>query len=168
MGEVTAMTARVLVVEDNRVNLKLITYVLEEAGYEVLQATDAAEALAIVRATKPDLILTDISLPGMDGLTLARILRANEQTREVCIVAVSALGSRADRQRASEAGCDAYVTKPIDTRTLPARISELLLPRRGKDGSPDPERTAGAVATVPAEKAHRSLLGGPRSDGSDH
>ena len=116
----------ILVVDDNPTNLKLVSELLEYEGYRVLQATDAEEAQTIVADTLPDLVLMDIALPGMDGLTLARILKAVRRTRHIPIVAVTSYAMKGDRQKALAAGCDAYVSKPIDTRRLPRQVAEWL------------------------------------------
>jgi CheY-like chemotaxis protein len=118
--------ARVLIVDDNPVNLKLAASVLEFAGYEILAAGDAIQALEIIRDTPPDLILMDLGLPGMDGLTLTRRLKADEATRHIRIVALTAYAMKGDDERARAAGCDGYIPKPIDTRKLPKQVAETL------------------------------------------
>jgi CheY-like chemotaxis protein len=121
------MTAsRVLIVDDNPVNLKLTASVLEFAGYQILAATDANQALAVIRQTPPDLILMDIALPGMDGLTLTRQLKADPATRHIPIVALTASAMKGDDQKAKAAGCDGYITKPIDTRKFAGQVAEIL------------------------------------------
>src|SRR5580704_6501081 len=113
-------TVRILVVDDNSTNLKLISDVLAFEGYDILNAMDAEEAQVVLTGTLPDLILMDIALPGMDGLTFTRLLKANERTRYIRIVALTAFAMKGDDQKAFDAGCDGYITKPIDTRSLPA------------------------------------------------
>lgn len=120
------MKARILVVDDNPTNSKLASVVLEETGYEVKQAADAEQALTIIRSFPPDLILMDIALPGMDGLTLTKNLKANQRTKDIIIVAMTAFAMKGDDKKALDAGCDAYIAKPIDTRKLPLQIAELL------------------------------------------
>lgn len=117
---------RVLVVDDNPTNLKLVSDVLECEGYEILRAIDAEEAQQIIEAHKPKLVLLDIALPGMDGLTLTRKLKADEKTKDLIIVALTAFAMKGDEQKARDAGCDGYITKPIDTRTLPALVAGYL------------------------------------------
>ncbi len=110
--------ACILVVDDNPTNLKLVSDVLEFDGYRILKAADAEAAQEIIKTTPPDLILMDIALPGMDGLTLTRLLKADEKTRRIVIVALTAFAMKGDDLKAREAGCDGYITKPFDTRTL--------------------------------------------------
>jgi CheY-like chemotaxis protein len=119
-------TPRILIVDDNRTNLKLASDVLSFDGYEILNADDAESAQEIIRRTPPDLILMDIALPGMDGLTLTRLLKANEATRGIVVVALTAFAMKGDDARAREAGCDGYITKPINTRTLPESVAAYL------------------------------------------
>ena len=118
--------ARILVVDDNPTNLKLAVDVLEFDGYEVLAASDAEAALEIIKGGPLDLILMDIALPGMDGLTLTRQLKADERTRHIIIVALTAFAMKGDDNKAREAGCDGYITKPIDTRNLSSAVASYL------------------------------------------
>lgn len=117
---------RVLVVDDNVTNSKLIEYLLKARGYEVLTAFDAESALHAVQAEHPALILMDLQLPGMDGLELTRKLKADPQTRDIAIVAVTAYAMKGDEERALRAGCDGYIAKPIDTRALPQLVEKHL------------------------------------------
>jgi CheY-like chemotaxis protein len=116
----------ILVVDDNPINLKLICDLLESKGHEMSKAVDAEDAQLVLAETLPDLILMDIALPGMDGLTLTRLLKANERTRHIPIIALTAFAMKADDLKAKDAGCDGYVTKPIDTRELPKQIALFL------------------------------------------
>ena len=115
--------SRVLIVDDNATNLKLVTYLVRAQGYDVDTASDAASALAAISAHRPDVILMDLQLPGIDGLQLTRKLKADAATRSIKIIAVTAFAMKGDHQQAIAAGCDDYVTKPIDTRTLPDVIA---------------------------------------------
>ena len=117
-------------VDDNPINLKLVADLLAFEGYRVLKAEDGEQAAASVEAEPPDLILLDVDLPGIDGLTLTRRLKGDVRTGDIIIVALTAFAMKADRQRAMAAGCDAYVTKPIDTRGLPGQVTQLLQRRR--------------------------------------
>jgi CheY-like chemotaxis protein len=119
-------TARILVVDDNPTNLKLVSELLAFEGYEVLRAMDAEEAQVVITSTLPDLILMDIALPGMDGLTLTRHLKVDERTRHISIVALTAFAMKGDKQKALDAGCDGYITKPIDTRAFPGEVAGIL------------------------------------------
>ncbi|MEW6306879.1 MAG: response regulator [Verrucomicrobiota bacterium] len=121
----------ILVVDDNPTNLKLVSDVLEFEGYQILQAADAEQAQAVLKDSIPDLILMDIALPGMDGLTLTRLLKADARTRHIRIVALTAFAMKGDDQKALDAGCDGYITKPIDTRRLGGQVLEVLERRKG-------------------------------------
>jgi CheY-like chemotaxis protein len=120
------MSAKILVVDDNPTNLKLVSDVLAFEGHDILKAVDAEEAQLVLTHTLPDLILMDIALPGMDGLTLTRRLKADERTRHIRIVALTAFAMKGDDQKALGAGCDGYITKPIDTRKFPAQVATFL------------------------------------------
>ena len=116
----------ILVIDDTPVNLKLTRLVLLNEGYPVEIANDAEEAIEILKKYRPRLILVDIQLPGMDGLELTRRLKSDPQTSDILVVALTAYAMKGDEQRAREAGCDGYITKPIDTRTLPVQIKKYL------------------------------------------
>ena len=118
--------ARVLIVEDNPVNMKLATFLLQSAGHTVLSATDAEAGLALARGEQPNLILMDIQLPGMDGLEATVLLKRDDATRAIPVIVLTALAMKGDEERIRAAGCDGYIAKPIDTRTLPGRIEEYL------------------------------------------
>ncbi|HEY2346885.1 MAG TPA: response regulator [Xanthomonadaceae bacterium] len=120
------MTQRILIVDDNPTNLKLASSVLELEGYEVAQAVDAEQAAGMLQELVPDLILMDLSLPGKDGLTLTRELKANARFKDVPIIALTAFAMLGDEQKAREAGCDGYITKPIDTREFPLTVAAHL------------------------------------------
>jgi CheY-like chemotaxis protein len=120
------MSTRVLIIDDNPINLKLASDVLEIQGFTVLRAQDADEAQAILRAEIPDLILMDIALPGMDGLTLTRLLRADARLQRIPIVALTASAMKGDEERALAAGCAGYITKPIQTRSFAQQIRAFL------------------------------------------
>ncbi len=120
------MTACVLIVDDNPTNLKLASNVLEAEGYHVDQAADAEQAQELLQHLTPDLILMDIALPGMDGLTLTRKLKTDEKLKHIPVVAMTAFAMKGDDRKALDAGCDGYITKPIDTRKFPQQISAFL------------------------------------------
>jgi CheY-like chemotaxis protein len=116
----------VLIVDDNTINLKVVKTLLQVEGYEVRTAADAHEALAVLQDFQPRLILMDLQLPGLDGLELTRRLKADPATRDILILAVTAYAMKGDEQKALAAGCDGYITKPIDTRTLPGVVAGYL------------------------------------------
>ena len=122
----SAPNKRILVVDDNPRNLKLAFDVLEDAGYEVVEAVNAEEAQSMIDRSLCDLILMDIALPGMDGLTLTRKIKANERTKHIRIIALTAFAMKGDDQKALAAGCDGYITKPIDIHQLPVQVAEIL------------------------------------------
>jgi two-component system, cell cycle response regulator DivK len=120
------MKQSILIVDDNPDNLDLTRILLESEGFDVRVAEDAETALQVLDTYRPDLILMDIQLPGMDGLELTRRLRLDPARREVVIVALSAYAMKSDEDSARLAGCDRYVTKPINTRTFIPTIRGYL------------------------------------------
>jgi two-component system cell cycle response regulator DivK len=116
----------ILIIDDNPVNLKLLRITLAVAGYDVHTAIDAEQAMSVLASFRPRLILMDIQLPGIDGLELTRRLKADPVTRDAIVLAVTAYAMKGDEQRALAAGCDGYVTKPIDTRTLAVTVARSL------------------------------------------
>ena len=120
------MSATILLVEDNPANRKLATTVLEHAGYRVLIADDATTGIAVAHQERPDLILMDIQLPGIDGLEATRRLKATEDTVAIPIVALTAFAMKGDEERILAAGCDGYIAKPFDYKIMIARVAELL------------------------------------------
>lgn len=122
-------------VDDHPTNLKLVADVLEFSGYEIMKAADAEIAREIIAETPPHLILMDIGLPGMDGLTLTRLLKDDPKTRDIIIVSLTAFAMKGDEEKARAAGSDGYITKPIDTRTLAADVTKYLEKRGHGKGS---------------------------------
>jgi two-component system, cell cycle response regulator DivK len=120
---------RILVVEDNPLNLKLVRDVLQFAGYDVIEAHSGEEGVRAALADPPDLVLMDLQLPGIDGTETLRRLRQGPLGRDVPVVAVTALAMAEDRERASLAGFDGYVEKPISVRELPGQIEAFLFGR---------------------------------------
>lgn len=118
--------APILIVDDNVSNTKLLAFLLTSKGYVVRTAASADEALAVLQEFVPRLILMDLQLPGMDGLTLTRQLKADPRTSAIPIVAATAYAMKGDEEKARAAGCDGYITKPIDTRRLPQEIERFL------------------------------------------
>ena len=120
------MTGHILIVDDNPVNLKLASDVLEAEGFLIDRAADAEQAQTLLRDRVPDLILMDIALPGMDGLTLTRMLKADARLGRVPVVALTAFAMKGDDLKAIEAGCKGYITKPIDTRQLAQQVRRFV------------------------------------------
>lgn len=116
----------VLVVEDNEMNMQLVEYLLEEGGYRILKASTGEEALELAKANVPDLILMDIHLPGMDGLSVVRQLKDDPRTSTRPVLALTAHAMRGDRDRFIEAGCDGYISKPIDVANFLTAISAYI------------------------------------------
>lgn len=123
----------ILIVDDNPTNLKLVAYLMSANGYQVTTALDADAALAAIARSRPRLILMDIQLPGVDGLELTRKLKSDPTTRDIIVVAVTAYAMTGDQAKAVAAGCDDYITKPIDTRALPEAVARHL--RRSEESS---------------------------------
>lgn len=120
------MRAHILIVDDNPIDRKLAAEVLEIAGFGVDTAVDAEEAQRMLQGMVPDLILTDIALPGMDGLSLTRLIKADARLEHVPVIALTAFALSGDDERAADAGCDGYITKPIDTRRFVDQVAKLL------------------------------------------
>ena len=118
--------ARILVIEDNRANMKLACLLLNNAGHTVSCAVDAEAGLALARAERPDLILMDIQLPGMDGLAATALLKQDAATASIPVIALTAMAMKSDQERSHVAGCDAYIAKPLRYRELYAAIDALL------------------------------------------
>jgi len=128
------VTKQVLVVEDTPANMKLASMLLGKAGYRVLQADNASDGIALAREHLPDLILMDIQLPGMDGLTATRILKEDDATRHIMVVALTAFAMKGDEEKMIAAGCDGYIAKPIQYRNFLAEVERMLaLPPRGME-----------------------------------
>jgi CheY-like chemotaxis protein len=119
---------KALIVDDNALNVTLARAVLRADGFEVETATDALEAVAQIEAFEPELILMDIQLPGVDGLALTRRIKADPSTQHIVIVAFTAFAMRGDELKMRAAGCDGYVSKPIEVTSFAAQIRSLLRP----------------------------------------
>lgn len=120
------MADGILVVDDNEANLKLLTFLLGNRGYDVRAAASARQALEVLGAFRPRLVLMDLQMPGMDGFELTRHLKADAATRDIVVVAVTAYAMKGDEAKARAAGCDGYLSKPIDTRALPGIVAEYI------------------------------------------
>jgi two-component system cell cycle response regulator len=116
----------ILVIEDNEMNMKLVRTLLQLGNYGVLEAVDAETGIQLAREQKPDLILMDIQLPGMDGLSATRVIKENAAFKDIPVVALTSYAMQGDEQKAMEAGCIGYIAKPIDTRSFLETISGFL------------------------------------------
>jgi two-component system cell cycle response regulator DivK len=121
----------ILVVEDNATNMELSTFLLESAGHTVVPATSAESGLTLALECRPDLILMDIQLPGMDGLQATALLKTNEATRGIPVIALTALAMKGDEERIRAAGCDGYVAKPLSYRDFLEVIRDQLAKSAG-------------------------------------
>ena len=119
----------ILIVEDNAANMKLSTFLLESAGHTAVTATTAEAGVTLAGECHPDLILMDIQLPGMDGLQATALLKANEATRDIPVIALTALAMTGDEARIRAAGCDGYIAKPLDYKDFLAVIKATLAGR---------------------------------------
>lgn len=120
--------ARILIVEDNPVNLKLARVILQHEGYETIDAADAEEAERSIRQAVPDLILMDLGLPGKDGYEFTRELRSRTETKDIPILAVTSFAMMGDPARSLQAGCNGHLTKPIDRETLLSMVRSFVGP----------------------------------------
>ena len=127
--------AKILVVEDNALNIKLFCDLLTAHGHETQPVTDSREALASARAFQPDLVITDIQLPYITGIELIEMLRADEQLSEVPIMAVTAYAAAGDEERIRAAGASAYVSKPISVMRFAETVDQLLADGSAVEGS---------------------------------
>ncbi|MDQ1494315.1 MAG: two-component system, cell cycle response regulator DivK [Actinomycetota bacterium] len=123
--------ARILIVEDNAANMKLTVLLVTNAGHTTLCAVDAETGITLARSEHPDLILMDVQLPGMDGLTATELLKSGQSTADIPVIALTAMAMKDDEKKSQRAGCDAYIAKPLRYRELHAAIEELLA---GRDG----------------------------------
>jgi len=117
---------RILIVEDNPANMTLAVFLLESAGHSVIKSTDAEAGLTLARKEQPDLILMDIQLPGMDGLQATLLLKKDEATRNIPVIALTALVMKGDEERILAVGCDGYIAKPMRYREFLATVAEHL------------------------------------------
>jgi CheY-like chemotaxis protein len=120
------MAEKILVIEDNEQNRILMRQILIPHGYDVLEAKDGLTGLEMARAHMPDLILLDIQMPVMNGFMVIRELRNDPEFRKIKVIAVTSFAMRGDREKALQAGFDEYVTKPINTRTFPELVKQVL------------------------------------------
>jgi CheY-like chemotaxis protein len=123
---------KVLIIEDNPMNMELAKDLLEVAGYFVLQAETAEKGIELAKAESPDIILMDIGLPGMDGLTATRIIQQDQSTKDIPVIALTAHAMKDDREKTLSAGCKGHITKPIDTREF-AKLVAFFIESSGWD-----------------------------------
>jgi len=119
---------RILLVEDDFMNMRLTQHILEVEGHTVLKAATAQEALEQIEYTLPDLILIDVQLPDMDGMTVVRILRENTRTSNITILALTACAMKGDRERILQMGCNGYISKPINVQDFITTVGRFLNP----------------------------------------
>ena len=117
---------KVLVIEDNALNMKLVRGLLSLEGYTMLEATDAETGIKMAMQHRPDLILMDIQLPGMDGLEATKIINADDDLKRIPILALTSYAMQGDEEKAKLAGCSGYITKPIDTRSFLDYIGNVI------------------------------------------
>jgi two-component system cell cycle response regulator DivK len=137
---------KILVIEDNVTNMKLVHLLLSSAGHVVLKAECAEAGITLALEALPDLILMDIQLPGMDGLQATRLLKAHPATQHICVVALTALAMKGDRERILLAGCDDYIAKPIRSAEFLGRVRDLLAQAPAARPPAGGEEAGGGVA----------------------
>jgi CheY-like chemotaxis protein len=125
--------SRILIVEDNEGNLELIKVVLEMAGHDVIAVLSADEGLTAARNQPPDLVLMDMHLPGMDGYEATRLIKKDKNLKEIPVIAVTAITDRSDEAKLFRCGCDGFIAKPVDTRSLAAQVENFLARSAGKE-----------------------------------
>ncbi len=116
----------ILVIEDNELNMKLVRSLLKIGNYEVLEAVDAETGMQLIRKHRPDLVLMDVQLPGMDGLKATRIIKEDPALIDVPVVALTSYAMQGDEEKAAEAGCNGYITKPLDTKAFLEIIDQFI------------------------------------------
>jgi two-component system, cell cycle response regulator DivK len=146
----------VLIVDDTPVNLKLVRVLLSRQGFEVRTASTAEEALEMAQSFRPQLVLADIQLPGMDGLEMTRRLKAAPETHDTVVLALTAFAMKGDEEKAFAAGCDGYITKPIDTRTFPTLIRQYMSKSEGSSASSSAQATTSSVPSAPSSPNQES------------
>ena len=129
---------KIIIIEDNLLNLELATNLLEANGFVVASAQTAEEGLRLAHELLPDLVLMDISLPGMDGLSATKLLKGDPATRQLIVVGLTANAMKGDEEIALKAGCDGYLTKPIDTRTFVATVKAFIAAANGQSAKSNP------------------------------
>lgn len=123
---------KILVIEDNELNMKLVRALLQREGCRIFEASDAESGINLALEHHPDLILMDIQLPGMDGLSATRILKSKDNSKDIPIVALTGYAMQEDRDKALESGCVGYISKPLDTRMFSETLSQYIKPEDTK------------------------------------
>jgi CheY-like chemotaxis protein len=119
-------TKTILVIEDNKLNMKLVKELISIGKYRMLEANDAESGIQQIREQRPDLVLMDIQLPGMDGLSATKIIKEDPALKDIPIIGLTSYAMQGDKEKALAAGCTGYITKPIDTRKFLETVSEYL------------------------------------------
>ena len=120
------MGNRILIVEDEPRNMKLMHDLLERFSYQIIEATDGEQGVALAKSSKPDLILMDIMMPKMDGLEATRLIKADVSTNDIPVIALTSYAMKGDRERTIEAGCDAYIPKPVDIGEVLKTVAHFI------------------------------------------
>ncbi|MDD5196870.1 MAG: response regulator [Candidatus Omnitrophica bacterium] len=120
------MAKKILIVDDNENNRLLMSDILEYRGYEILQAEDGAKGISMAAGLKPDLILLDMQMPGIDGFAAAKMLKSDPLTRDIKVIVVTSLAMKGDREKIMALGVDDYIAKPIDTRQFPVLVEKYI------------------------------------------
>src|SRR5438034_216078 len=149
------MSALILIVEDNPANLELMTYLLKAFGHFLLTAHDGEQGVAIARREKPDLIVCDIQLPGIDGYAVARKIKAEKALPAIPLVAVTALAMVGDRDKVLAGGFNGYISKPIDPETFVAQVESFLRPEQRSHGA---ALAVSTTAAIWAKTRHTTIL----------
>ena len=116
----------ILVIEDNKLNMKLVNGLIKIGKYRMIEAVDAESGIQLIREQRPDLVLMDIQLPGMDGLSATKVIKEDPDLKDIPIVALTSFAMQGDEEKALAAGCTGYITKPIDTRKFLETVSQYL------------------------------------------
>ena len=116
----------ILVIEDNKLNMKLVNGLIKIGKYRMIEAVDAESGIQLIREQRPDLVLMDIQLPGMDGLSATKIIKGDPELKDIPIVALTSYAMQGDKEKALAAGCTGYIAKPIDTRKFLETVSQYL------------------------------------------
>ena len=120
------MSKTILIVEDNELNMRLFTDLLQAHGYETIQSPDGSDAIDLAKNQKPDLIIMDIQLPGMSGIEITKLLKADDELAHIPVIAVTAFAMKGDEEKIREGGCEGYIAKPISVPTFLDTVAKFL------------------------------------------